>query len=70
MIGVGSCNGHPAVEATESADNVSVRVTSYVPNGDRNDCQDVVSVKLERPLQGRVLIDGTNGSHIAVSTVA
>jgi hypothetical protein len=67
-VGVESCNGGPTVELVERADTVIASVTSYVPRGDRDDCQDIVTIELQRPLGSRALVDGSNDAAVDLSS--
>lgn len=67
QVGVESCNGDPTVSTEETTEAVTVRVTSaVVVEGDRFDCQDVVSITLDAPLADRRLMDGNFGAEVAV----
>lgn len=66
-VGVESCNGRPTVEVTESAAAVIVRVTSFVPNGDQDGCQDAVTIVMQQPLGGRAFVDGSTDAEIDLS---
>ena len=60
---VASCNGSPSPTARvdENGDRVVVRVTGGTTNGD---CADTVCIELDRPLDGRTLIDATTDTPV------
>ncbi len=66
-MGVESCNADPQFEVRETATEVRVTVRAAVSGSGRNLCRDVIVVPLADPLDGRSLIDGSNGEEVRPS---
>lgn len=66
---VASCNGTPAPTAQldERDDSVVVRVTGGTTS---DDCADSVCIELDRPLDGRALIDATTDTSLSPVAVS
>ena len=66
-VGVDSCNKRPTAVVTEDDD--VVEVTAFAPAPDpqhREDCLDVVTVRLDKPLGDRRVVDGSNGDNVTI----
>lgn len=64
---VSSCNKQPTTEVQES--DHQVRVTAFSARGSRfggDDCLDGATVRLDRPLGQRKVIDGSNGRSVPI----
>lgn len=61
---VQTCNADHRVDVEETDTEVTVTITAR--NDTRDDCQDVVEVRLQAPLAGRPLIDAATGQVINV----
>jgi hypothetical protein len=61
---VASCNGNPTAEVEEEGDRVLVKVRGDSTN---DDCADAVCIELDRPLNGRSIIDATTGQPVPPS---
>ncbi len=68
---VGSCNGNPEVSLLRETDvDVQVKVrASSTPFRGGMDCLDLVEVRLQEPLGGRVVVDKHTGQSVSVTTV-
>ncbi|MFE2540342.1 hypothetical protein [Actinacidiphila glaucinigra] len=69
LAGHGGCDGGPAVEVLETRDSVVLRGT--VPAADDGPCTkqlliEPVTVRLDRPLGGRILLDAFTGAPMAL----
>lgn len=64
-LGVASCNAEHTVEVDEQAAD-QVRVTVTARGGDGNDCMDVVTVVLQKELDGRALVDAWSGDVVGL----
>jgi hypothetical protein len=66
---VASCNGSPAptAQVDENEGSVVVRVTGGTTN---EDCADSVCIELDRPLDGRALIDATTDTPLSLVAVS
>lgn len=64
---VGSCGGEPIVtELDQSEDEVRIAFEATTGGWYGNDCLDSIDVRLDAPLSGRVLTDGSNGDEAEV----
>ncbi len=55
---VPSCNGNPVATITESASEIRISVTTWIPDGDgRDDCLDGIEIELDNAIGDRVIID-------------
>jgi hypothetical protein len=63
-MSIRGCTGGLKPEAQETSEQVIVTVTGPPPSGD--DCLDGVRVRLDDPLGGRTLIDGSTGRTLHV----
>lgn len=64
-LGVASCNAQHTVEVEDQAAD-QVRVTVTARGGDGNDCMDVVTLVLQKELNGRTLVDASTGDVVAL----
>jgi hypothetical protein len=65
-IGVPACNKEPRFEVVESANRVTVTAYAASPGLGASDCQDGATVELHEPLGSREVIDGSDGSAVAL----
>ncbi|MDW3180299.1 MAG: hypothetical protein R8J94_23210 [Acidimicrobiia bacterium] len=68
-VGVASCNGDPTFTKTESATEIRIAATSWLPDGDsREDCLDGILVQLAEPLGDRAIVDELSGRTMPILT--
>lgn len=65
-VGVNSCHADLEAEVVETATEVRVTVTATGGSADL-DCSDTLDVQLDRPLDGRQVVDGASGQAVEVT---